>query len=249
MTDRRQLFAFFFVSSLPVLAVDNFFTKEECQYCLDLVQSSSDGNNDDAVEVRSATFSSSLAQSKRTSTTWYVKYRAVTTFLAKLTGLLSNISLDQCEEAQIVRYRTGEEFSWHYDEVPSSQLENGGQRIATALVYLNDVDDGGGTVFRDLLTGTTDRRQQQLSMQPRQGSLLLFFPAFADGLPDERTLHKGEKVASGTKMIAQMWIHQRQYLPVLPKGNSHEDAREAIQAKKLVLGLTAITPQSHLQQG
>ncbi len=196
------------------------------------------------MEVRSATFSSSLAQSKRTSTTWYVKYRAVTTFLAKLTGLLSNISLDQCEEPQIVRYRKGEEFSWHYDEVPASQLENGGQRIATALVYLTDVDGGGGTVFRDLLT--TDR-QQQLSMQPRQGSLLLFFPSFADGLPDERTLHKGEKVASGIKMIAQMWIHQRQYSPVLPKGNSHEDAREAIQAKKIELGLPAITPLSHLQ--
>jgi prolyl 4-hydroxylase len=224
--------------SPPVLAVENFFSKEECQYCMDLVQSA-DGN-DDVLEVSSATFSSTLAQSKRTSTTWYVSYRILPTFLAKLTALLSNISLEQCEEPQIVRYLKGEEFTWHYDEVPTSQLKNGGQRIATALVYLNDVLEGGGTVFRDLVVTTsasTGGPQQQLSMQPKQGSLLLFFPAFANGIPDERTLHKGEKVVSGTKMIAQMWIHQRQYMPVLPKGNSHEDARESVETRKRELGL------------
>jgi prolyl 4-hydroxylase len=151
------------------------------------------------------------------------------TLLAKVTNLLNNISLDQCEEPQIVRYRKGEEFSWHYDEVPASQLVNGGQRIATALVYLNDVNGGSG--------GSTTN-QQQLSMTPKQGSLLLFFPAFANGSPDERTLHKGEQVdGNNTKMVVQMWIHQRQYVPVLPKGNSHDDAREAIQAKEVELGL------------
>lgn len=230
--------------SPPVLAVDNFFSKEECQYCMDLVQST-DGN-EDILEVSSVTFSSSasIAQSKRTSTTWYVKYRILPTFLAKLTSLLSNISLEQCEEPQIVRYLKGEEFTWHYDEIPTSQLKNGGQRIATALIYLNDVVEGGGTVFRDLVTPVTaggpqqqQQQQQQLSVQPQQGSLLLFFPAFANGIPDERTLHKGEKVVSGIKMIAQMWIHQRQYMPVLPKGNSHQDARESIETKKRELGL------------
>ncbi len=105
--------------------------------------------------MSSATFSSSLAQSKRTSTTWYVTYRILPTFLAKLTGLLSSISLEQCEEPQIVQYLKGEEFTWHYDEVPTSLLKNGGQRIATALVYLNDVAEGGGTVFRDLFAATS----------------------------------------------------------------------------------------------
>jgi len=202
-----------------------------------------DGNpkdDKDIMEVRSATFSSSYlaVQSKRTSTTWYVKYRTMPTLLAKLTNLLGKISLEQCEEPQIVRYRKGEEFSWHYDEVPASQLANGGQRIATALVYLNDVHGGGETVFRDLSSTNT---QQQLSMTPQQGSLLLFFPSFANGLPDKRTLHKGEKVDGNTpKMIVQMWVHQNKYIPALPKGNLHSDALEAIRVKEVELGLRTL---------
>jgi hypothetical protein len=41
------------------------------------------------------------------------KLRILPTFLAKLTALLSNISLEQCEEPQIVRYLKGEEVTWH----------------------------------------------------------------------------------------------------------------------------------------
>ena len=91
------------------------------------------------------------------------------------------------EEPQIVRYRKGQEFSFHYDEVPSRALENGGQRVATLLVYLSDINPkcGGGTEFRDLKTVDS----QSLVMQPKQGSALLFFPAYKDGRPDDRTLH------------------------------------------------------------
>ena len=55
-------------------------------------------------------------------------------------------------ESQIVRYGTGEEFSWHYDEVPNLSNANGYQRVGTLLLYLSTVHEGrgGGTVFRDL---------------------------------------------------------------------------------------------------
>jgi len=38
--------------------------------------------------------------------------------------ILNDLLLEQMEEAQIVRYRTGEEFSWHYDEKQIDQLDN-----------------------------------------------------------------------------------------------------------------------------
>ena len=65
---------------------------------------------------------------------------------------------------------------------------NGEQRVDTLLVYLNDVENGGGTMFRDLV----DSKHSQLTMKPKVGSALLFFPTFEDGRPDDRTLHKGE---------------------------------------------------------
>ena len=210
--------------SPPVLVIENFFTEEECEEYIALTSAKSEGEG--PLEVNSATFSA-LAQSKRTSTTWFCHFSQVPTLLAKAKRLFKDLALNQCEEPQVVRYRTGEEFSWHYDEVPGPQLSNGGQRIATLLVYLNTLKRGGGTIFRDL----KDSSGKDLTMRPKRGSALLFFPALADGTPDDRTLHKGE-VAVDEKMIAQMWIHERDYTPVVPEGNNHEAATDLIRLKQ-----------------
>ena len=52
------------------------------------------------------------------------------------------------EEPQVVRYELGQQFTWHYDAVPPTMKGNAGQRVATILVYLNNVDNGGCTVFK-----------------------------------------------------------------------------------------------------
>ena len=92
-----------------------------------------------------------------------------------------------------------------------------GNRVATCLVYLNDVAGGGETAFRDL----------PVACAPEKGKLLLFFPAFggAKNAPaDFRTLHAGQPAAE-TKMIAQVWVREREgYVPTAPAGTSYEDA-------------------------
>jgi prolyl 4-hydroxylase len=215
----------------PVVQIENFFTDSECDEYINFTKVS---NNEEMspLKINSATFSS-LAQSKRTSTTWYCHYKQVPMLLAKAKRLLDDLPLTQMEEPQIVQYKKGEQFSWHYDEIPESQLNNGGQRIATLLVYLNSLSNegGGGTIFRDLkgFNGT-----DELKMRPKKGSALLFFPAKLDGTPDDRTLHKGE-VAVDEKMICQMWIHEGHYSPVVPEGNSHDAALEAIKEAETLL--------------
>lgn len=196
----------------PVLVVDDFFSKAECEALVALTET------DDAYEVASATFSA-LTASARTSTTWYTRHALVPAFVgraAELTGFDPNTF----EEPQIVRYKAGQRFTWHYDEVPAAHLANGGQRRATLLVYLNDVAAGGGTAFRDL--GVT--------VTPRQGRALLFFPADVDGVPDDRTLHAGEAPRDGLKYIAQMWLHERDYVPGVVPGAAAGAAAEAYAA-------------------
>lgn len=144
--------------------------------------------------------------------------------MAKACKLLG-CSLDQWEEPQTVRYRPGQKFTWHLDALPPpTDKEGPGQRIATLLVYLTDMQDeeGGATVFRDL---------GPLRVQPVKGSALLFFPA-AGGVPntpfDIRTVHAGEMVspkAKQDKWIAQLWLRERTYVPTLPD-NLHENGRQ-----------------------
>ena len=168
----------------------------------------------------------------------------MSTLLAKAQSLL-NVDLKQIEEPQLVRYRTGEEFSWHYDEIPSTQLSNGGQRLATLLVYLNDLeaDRGGGTVFRDLSPANESKRKKgsstSLTVRPKKGTALVFFPAFKDGKPDQRALHKGE-VALDKKMIAQLWIHEREYQAAVPEGNFQIEAADKVREELERLGLASL---------
>ena len=216
--------------SPPVLAIDNFFTQQQCVAVEQVAMpaGSSKVNPEEVVEVNSKTFS--LSTAKRTSTSWFCRYRTVPVLLSKAHHALG-IPFEHMEEPQIVRYQTGQEFSWHCDEVPPPQLANGGQRLATLLVYLNTVDKGGGTIFRDLKGPDGN----MLGMQPKQGSALLFFPAFRDGKTDDRTLHKGE-MAANEKRIVQMWIHERDYQAAVPSGNLQEDALSAVQETSRLLG-------------
>jgi len=232
--------------SPPVICIEDFFSPEECQEYIDIVAppppttTTTTTTTSNPLKVNSATFST-LSQSKRTSTTWFCHFSQVPTLLAKSKRLLGpHFPLERMEESQIVRYRTGEEFSWHYDEVPDPGKANGGQRVGTLLVYLTTVEEGrgGGTVFRDLkppFGSNSGGGKEHLTMQPKQGSAMIFFPALEDGTPDDRTLHKGE-VAIDEKMIAQMWLHEREYEPVIPEGNSHDAARGILEQREADLG-------------
>lgn len=145
----------------------------------------------DGTRIKSQTFSSATSQ-LRDSTTWYMKYSDVPELLNAAEALTMK-PIECFEEPQIVKYEVGQQFSWHYDAIPASLNINGGQRIATLLVYLNDVALGGATCFKDL----------KLAVNPQKGKALIFFPCFTNGTVDSRLLHAGQ-VAGDTKWIAQM---------------------------------------------
>lgn len=100
------------------------------------------------------------------------------------------------EGLQVAKYEKGEHFLSHEDGFPTKLAEeNGFQRQATVLLYLNDVPEGGSTFFHWL----------GISVRPQKGKALIFFPSFANGLPDDRTLHSAHD-AVDRKWVAQQWI-------------------------------------------
>ncbi|GLI68159.1 hypothetical protein VaNZ11_012497 [Volvox africanus] len=100
------------------------------------------------------------------------------------------------ELPQVARYQPGQHFLTHEDAFPTTVVGSKGyQRRVTLLVYLNDCEEGGATKF-DVL---------DIAVQPRKGTALLFFPAFANGVPDKRTLHTAQD-AVVEKWVTQLWL-------------------------------------------
>ena len=87
-----------------------------------------------------------------------------------------------------------EEFAEH-----DNSATRRGQRIATTLVRLNDGYDGGATVFPRL----------DLSWNGAMGEALTFRNVSGDGTGDERSLHSGEEVTRGMKLMASLWLRER----------------------------------------
>ena len=126
--------------------------------------------------------------------------RRIETRLSELVGF----PVDHGEPLQILHYLVGGEYRPHWDYFDPAQpgneqvLENGGQRVATLIMYLNDVEAGGSTVFPDV----------GLDVLPRKGNAVYFAYTTEAGELDKRTLHGGSPVAEGEKWIATKWIRQ-----------------------------------------
>jgi prolyl 4-hydroxylase len=114
----------------------------------------------------------------------------------------------ECSEPfQLQKYGPTQEYRPHYDWLdPDSaghraHLARGGQRLATFVLYLCDVAQGGGTVFPQL----------GLEVFPKKGNALWFLNTDSNHQPDPQTLHGGAPVVSGTKIIANKWLRQERY--------------------------------------
>lgn len=115
--------------------------------------------------------------------------------------------VSRAEPLQILHYPTGGEYLPHFDYFDPnpgddvSPLGNGGQRIATVVIYLSDVPAGGGTIFPQL----------GLEVKPRRGSAVYFSYRRPDGSTDPASLHGGCPVLRGEKWIATQWFRERDF--------------------------------------
>ena len=125
--------------------------------------------------------------------------RSLNQRIAALTGT----PLENQEPLQVLHYRPGEEYVPHHDAFTpgNRQLEHGGNRIATVILYLNSVPAGGGTFFPEM----------DMRVFPHAG-LGLFFRSVKDGQVLQKSLHAGEPVLQGEKWIATKWIRERAYV-------------------------------------
>jgi prolyl 4-hydroxylase len=182
----------------PIFAVDNFLTPFECMF---LVNAANDAFGPAPVVGKGA----GEVSPSRTSSTCYLAREDLPDYMRKV-SILTGKPVEHCELPQVGRYFPTQQYLQHFDAFDLSNEDgrrfaaNGGQRTVTVLVYLNDVIQGGSTAFPAL----------GLSVQPRQGTALVFFPATVDGFLDKMALHAALP-AIDTKYVSQVWIRQGEY--------------------------------------
>ena len=126
--------------------------------------------------------------------------RAIDQRISHLLGVMEEFG----ETLQGQRYEPGQQFKPHQDYFHvtepywKGEEHAGGQRTWTAMVFLNDVDDGGQTEFD----------QAGISVEPRAGTLLIWNNMGADGKPNDMTLHAGRPVVAGVKYIITKWFRE-----------------------------------------
>jgi len=120
------------------------------------------------------------------------------------TNQLTGLNMETSEELQVSNYGIGGHYEPHFDfarrEEKNAFASLGtGNRIATLLMYVSDVEQGGSTVFPYL----------GISLRPKRGSAAFWYNLHRNGEGDDMTRHAACPVLAGTKWVSNFWIHER----------------------------------------
>jgi len=116
---------------------------------------------------------------------------------------LTGLNLKTAEDFQVQNYGLAGHYDPHFDF--SRDLENStlgrlgtGNRIATVLLYMTDVEAGGATVFPYV----------GARVMPKKGDAVFWHNLLRSGDGDFRTRHAGCPVLKGWKWVSNKWIHE-----------------------------------------
>uniref|UniRef100_A0A0K8R3I5 procollagen-proline 4-dioxygenase n=1 Tax=Ixodes ricinus TaxID=34613 RepID=A0A0K8R3I5_IXORI len=149
---------------------------------------------------------------RTSSTAWLNEDEApiavrMNSYLRALLGMGTSDTNEEAEAYQLANYGTGGQFLPHHDFLQDSlhsynssadyYLQYGtGDRLATLMIYMTDVEEGGATVFPSL----------GIRLTPKKGDAAFWWNLKASGEGDRLTTHAGCPVLYGSKWIANKWF-------------------------------------------
>jgi hypothetical protein len=123
---------------------------------------------------------------------------AVNRLLASYAGLTH----EQGEFLSVLRYAPGQLYRPHLDCIPPGpDFDRNGQRVRTALLYLNDDYEGGETHFL----------APDIQFRGARGDVIVFRNVDAALKPDPLSRHAGLAVTRGEKWLASRWFRDRAF--------------------------------------
>jgi len=180
--------------------VKDILTPEECQYIIDKAA---------PMFARSTVVGVDGADASRTSqTAWIPKTDPVAQKVFTKALEFTGKTMDECEDLQVVKYEPNTYYREHHDSCCDGTQgcidfeKEGGQRVATLLVYLNSDFTDGETHFPNL----------DLKLKADPGSAILFRPLGSEEAKcHPKALHAGLPISSGVKYVCNAWVRENKF--------------------------------------
>ncbi|CAO1333226.1 unnamed protein product [Diamesa hyperborea] len=118
---------------------------------------------------------------------------------------MTGLTTSTAESLQIQNYGIGGHYQPHFDFILSYEKQlidesfDYGNRVATVLFYLSDVEKGGATVFPSL----------KIKIPARKGTAAFWFNLQNSGDGEYLTRHAACPVLVGSKWVANKWLHEQ----------------------------------------
>ncbi|KAK7821428.1 hypothetical protein U0070_015894 [Myodes glareolus] len=131
---------------------------------------------------------------------------------------ITGLTVKTAELLQVANYGMGGQYEPHFDFSRSDEQDafkrlGTGNRVATFLNYMSDVEAGGATVFPDL----------GAAIWPKKGTAVFWYNLLRSGEGDYRTRHAACPVLVGCKWVSNKWFHERGQEFLRPCGTTEVD--------------------------
>jgi prolyl 4-hydroxylase len=183
-----------------VFLYHNFLTPEECQKIIDM-------GKDHLVRSQVVGKNASKTIEDRSSYGAWIPYED-SEWIDKKISAVTHMPVESMEQLHLLRYNPTQQYKPHYDwfrrdlsEDQERTIVERGQRLATFITYLNEVEEGGETIFPKI----------NLKVKPKRGEGLLFYNLLPHGETDSNALHGGLPVIKGEKFIVTKWIREKKW--------------------------------------
>ncbi len=205
--------------------IDGVLSSQECQHIINAAE----GRMSRALV--SVGKEGTISDGRTGSNTWLShdsdsRVHAIAQRIADLVGL----PLENAEALQVIHYGKKQEYRAHYDayDLTSERgqrcCKRGGQRMLTALVYLNDVPTGGATGFPKL----------NIEVPATAGRMAIFHNCKSGTtLPHIDSLHAGQPVENGEKWAFNLWF-RNEPMSQLQDFSKHAEAEQLASPQTII---------------
>ena len=182
----------------------NFFSEDFCKELIDI------GETDfEIAREAGAQYEDAIEETKFYLDSDSESLKTIREIVAEQTGL----PIENQEPMSFIKYHVGGTFKAHLDcfhddmNFYEGLMRQGGNRVKTCLIYLNEGFEGGETEFSKL----------NYRVVPKTGLMVTWNNTNAEGEIIPESEHEGLSVISGIKYVLSIWIRERAFknLPII----------------------------------